>query len=237
MCVLIQTHPKSSRRLTRMARPWSLVNTLEARPYLHAVGPADRLVLVGEVLDGDDGAEDLVLGRLVVLLEAGDDGGGVEIAPSPKPFSADGYLGVVGEPLDHARDVLELGWVVEGTVEDVLVVGIARLGVPRLLGEGLHEVVVGARGGEDPRGGGAVLAGVEVAGRPAIASDAASMSASSKTMTGALPPSSRCTPLEVVGGRFGDLHPCPDGACDGDHLGRGVLDERPGPCPCRRTPR
>ena len=34
MCVLIQTHPKSNLRLTRIARPWSLVNTLEARPYL-----------------------------------------------------------------------------------------------------------------------------------------------------------------------------------------------------------
>src|SRR5215210_6281180 len=36
---------------------------------LHAVGPADRLVLVGERLDGDNGAEDLGLRRLVVLTQ------------------------------------------------------------------------------------------------------------------------------------------------------------------------
>src|SRR5918994_918054 len=34
MCVLIHTHPKSSLRLTRIAFPWSFVNTLEARPDL-----------------------------------------------------------------------------------------------------------------------------------------------------------------------------------------------------------
>ena len=74
----------------------------------------DRLVLVGEGLHGDDGAEDLVLGGLVVLPEAGDHGGGVEVAPVSEPLAADGYLGVVGEPVDHAGDVLELVGVVQG---------------------------------------------------------------------------------------------------------------------------
>src|SRR5215204_2097847 len=131
---------------------------------LHAVGPADGFVLVGEVLDGDDGAEDLVLGGFVVLLETRDHGGGVEIAPVPEAFSTDCYLGVVGKPLHHAGDVRELVGVVERAVVRVLVVGIARLGVPRLLGEGPHGVVVDLRGREDSGGGGAILAGVEVAG-------------------------------------------------------------------------
>jgi hypothetical protein len=38
------------------------------RGLLEAVGPPQRLVLVGEALHGDDGAEDLVLDDLVVLL-------------------------------------------------------------------------------------------------------------------------------------------------------------------------
>jgi hypothetical protein len=33
MCVLIHTQPKSRRRAIRIARPWSSVQTLEARPY------------------------------------------------------------------------------------------------------------------------------------------------------------------------------------------------------------
>ena len=33
MCVLIQTQPKSSRRATRIARPWFAVQTDDARPY------------------------------------------------------------------------------------------------------------------------------------------------------------------------------------------------------------
>src|SRR5215204_1052094 len=72
---------------------------------LHTVGPADRLVLVRERLYGDDGTEDLRLRSLIVLPEAGDNGGLVEEAPLAVPLAADGYLGVVGEPLDHARDV------------------------------------------------------------------------------------------------------------------------------------
>src|SRR5215203_1255181 len=37
--------------------------------------------------------------------------------------------------------------------------------------------------------------------------------------------------LEVVGGRFGDLHTGPDGAGYGHHLGRRVLDQRPARVP------
>src|ERR1700744_4710831 len=40
MWVLIQTAPKSRRLAIRMARPWSLVQTLEARPYLTPLAQA-----------------------------------------------------------------------------------------------------------------------------------------------------------------------------------------------------
>src|SRR4051794_19417700 len=39
----------------------------------HVVGPCDRLLFVAEVLDADDGAEDLVLDDLAALVGAGDD--------------------------------------------------------------------------------------------------------------------------------------------------------------------
>ena len=57
-------------------------------------------------------------------------------------------------------------------------------------------------------------------------SAAASRSASSKTMTGALPPSSRCTRLTSVAADAGDLHAGAHRAGDRDHLRGPVLDER-----------
>src|SRR5215203_3561060 len=73
---------------------------------LDAVCPPYRLILIGEGLHGDDGTEDLRLRSLIFLPEAGDHGGGVEKPPVAEPLAADGYLSVVGKPLDHARDVL-----------------------------------------------------------------------------------------------------------------------------------
>ena len=51
------------------------------------------------------------------------------------------------------------------------------------------------------------------------------MSASSKTMTGALPPSSRCTRLTSRDGALGHLHAGADRAGDRDERRRRVLDE------------
>ena len=75
---------------------------------LDAVGPAQRLGLVGELLHGDDRAEDLVLDLLVVLLQAGDDGRLVEVAALALAGAAGLELGVVGQPVDHAGDPVEL---------------------------------------------------------------------------------------------------------------------------------
>ena len=74
MWQLIQTQPKSSRRDIRIARPWSSVHTLDARPYSTPFAQLERLVLVVELLHGDDRAEDLVLDHLVVLPQPVDDG-------------------------------------------------------------------------------------------------------------------------------------------------------------------
>src|SRR5215212_11724424 len=87
----------------------------------HAVGPAHRLVLVGERLNGDDGTEDLGLRHLVVLSQAGDDGRGVEVSRPVDLLASGDDLSVVREPLYHAGDVPELVLVVQGTVEDILV--------------------------------------------------------------------------------------------------------------------
>ena len=63
-CSLIHTVPNCSRRATRIALPIEPVNTDDARPNLTSFAHCDRLLLVGEALDGDDRAEDLVLDDL-----------------------------------------------------------------------------------------------------------------------------------------------------------------------------
>ncbi len=126
------------------------------------------------------------------------------------------------QPLDHAGDVLELGGVVQGTVEHFLVVGAAGLGALRLFGEGGDEVVVDAGGGEHTGGGRAVLAGVEVAGYRyglgrrfevcVVEDDDRGLAAELQVRA-----------LEVFGRGLGHLHSGPDGARDGEQLRRWVL--------------
>ena len=159
-------------------------------------------------------------------LQAGEHGRLVEVARLALPLAAGLEAGVVGQPVDHAGDPVELVGVVERAVEHVLVVGHAGLGALGLLGQRGDEVVVHARPGEHAGGGGAVLAGVEVAGLGDRRSAAFSMSASSKTITGALPPSSRWTRLRSAAADAGDLHAGPDRAGDRDHLRGLVLDQR-----------
>src|SRR5690606_36586463 len=109
---------------------------------LDAVGVLEGLVLVGEALDGDDRAEALLLDDLVVLLQAGDDGRRVEVAPIADPLAAGLHQCVGGQPLDEALDLLELAGVVQRAVQDVLVVGHAGLDVGGGLAERGHELVV-----------------------------------------------------------------------------------------------
>src|ERR1041384_5248405 len=80
-----------------------------AQAVLHVVGLAQRVGLVGERLDGDDGPEDLVLHHLVVLPEPVDDRGGVEVALVADPVAAGDHLRVRRGALDEALHPFELG--------------------------------------------------------------------------------------------------------------------------------
>src|SRR3954452_15691035 len=127
-------------------------------PVLDPVGPAQRLALVGEPLDGDDRPEDLVLDQLVVLPQAGDDRRLVEVAPGqvpadPVPAGTD--RGVLGRTGQQTHDAVELVGVVERAEQHVLVVGQAGLGVLGLLHQSGDRVVVDAGAGEHPGGRGA----------------------------------------------------------------------------------
>src|SRR4051794_32637573 len=79
---------------------------------LHPVGPAQRLRLVAEPLHGHHRAEDLVLDLLVVLLETGEHRRLVEVADAAVARAAGLDAGVVGQPVHHAGDALELALVV-----------------------------------------------------------------------------------------------------------------------------
>jgi hypothetical protein len=72
--------------------------------------------------------------------------------------------GVVGQPVDHAADVLELGAVVERSVVGVLVCRVTRRHPLGRLGEGRDELVVDPWGHQHAGGRRAVLAGIEESG-------------------------------------------------------------------------
>ena len=129
---------------------------------LDVVGPPNRLVLIGEALDGDHRAEDLVLDRLIVLLHAGDDRRLVEEPTGTLAVTAGEQPGVVGQPVDHAADPLELVGVVERAVEDVRVVRHASLRSLGLFGQRGAEIVGDPCTDQHTGSRGAVLAGVEV---------------------------------------------------------------------------
>ncbi len=148
----------------RMAREWSRVHTLEASPYLHSVGPGQGLLLVGEVLDGDGRAEELFLDHLVVLFEPGDHRGGEEVATVTDLGTSRHDLGTGGLALEEAVQPFELVGVVEGPE-----IGVGHVEAPNGLGLGLldqggDKLVVDLGAGQHPSSGGAVLAGVEIAG-------------------------------------------------------------------------
>ena len=115
------------------------------------------------------------------------------------PMAAGDDLGPpdLGRPLDHALDLVGLGAGDERAHLDVVALGrIAPLDRLDLVGQVGHEAVVDLRSGDHPARGGAVLAGVPVAEDLEVLDDRVE-SASSKTMTGALPPSSRWSRLTM----------------------------------------
>src|SRR3974390_2397038 len=133
------------------------------QPVLHAVGPFERLGLVAELLDGDHGAEDLVLHHLVVLAEPGHDGRREAVAALAHLRAAGDGLRMRRCALEKAAYALELCLIVERSVVGVLVVGPADGGAFRLFDQRCQQLTVDAGTGEGPGGRSAVLAGIEVA--------------------------------------------------------------------------
>src|SRR5262245_13813712 len=129
---------------------------------LYAVGPGQRLRLVGELLHGDDRTEDLGLDLLVVLSQAGEHCRleEVPLAEAVRAVAAGRDAGVVGQTVDHARHVPDLVGVVDRAEQRVRVVRHTDLGrALGVRGERVDEVVVDARTREHAGGRRAVLPG------------------------------------------------------------------------------
>ena len=130
------------------------------------VGDPDRVVLVGEGLDGEHGTEGLVLHDAHPAAYAAEHGRLEEVAVGQlalgRPLAADEDLCSLGDPrLDVRRDLVEvllgdqrtcLGLLVEGTTQSDVTRPLDELG-DELLGDGLLD--------HQPRTGRADLAGVE----------------------------------------------------------------------------
>ena len=128
-----------------------------------------RLVLVGERLHRDDGAEDLVLDRLVVLAQAGEDGGLEEVAVAEvrTPVAAGRHRRVGRAGLDEAGSPAA-SW--RGVVDRAEERRPRRRAGPTGAEPLAYSASAATKsswmpgGDEDAGGGRAVLAGVEVAG-------------------------------------------------------------------------
>ena len=146
MWSLTHTQPKCSAALMRIARPTSLVQTLDDEPVVDVVRPRERLLLVGEALHRDDRAEHLALHDLAVLRRVGDDRRLVEEAGPVDRVAADRDLGAgLDGPVDHARDPVELVGRDDRAHRGVLVERVAGDDLADRVGEPAHEVVEHAR--------------------------------------------------------------------------------------------
>ena len=201
-----------------------MVQTLEASPYSTPLAQRTRLVLVAEPLDGDDRAEDLVLDHLVVLVQAGDDGRGVQVAALPHPVAARDQLGMGGPALDEALDPRQLVRVVQRAEVRVGHVQAAGGRVAGLLAERRGQVRGDAGAGQHAGRRGAVLPGVEVAGAGDPLGRGLHVGVVEDHDRG-LAAKLEVHALEVVGGGARDLHAGPDRAGDRDHAGGLMRDQ------------
>ena len=166
-------------------------------PVFDPVCPLQCLCLVVELLHRYHRPEDFLLGHFVVLAQAGDHCRGKAIAAVTDLLASREHFHVAGRALQETPHPCELAGTVQGTVGDVVLTG-AILAVGAyfcgacLVYKGIDEIAMDAGRNQHSRCRRAILPGVEVAGhRYGLCGRATS--ASSNTMTGALPPSSRCT--------------------------------------------
>jgi tetratricopeptide (TPR) repeat protein len=191
---------------------------------LDAVRPANRLVLVGEPLHGDDRAEDLVLDHLVVLLEAGHDGRLEEetAVALPVPAGLDG--GVRRDPVQETGHAGQLVRVVQRAVVGILDIQAAGDRAAGLLRQRRGQVGRYAGTGNHPGRRGAVLAGVEIAGARDAFGRRGYVGVIEDDYRG-LATQLQVHALEVVRGRPGDFHAGPHRAGDGHH-GRDLVRDQ-----------
>jgi len=132
---------------------------------------------------------------------------------------------VVGQPGEEPFDVRQLVGVVDRAEQRVLVVGQADGDAgPGVLRQRRDEVVVDPRTGDDSRGRGAVLSGVEVAGG-GDGLDGGLQIRVVEDDDRRLATELEVDPLEITGGALGHLHAGPNRAGDRDHCRRLVLDD------------
>ena len=129
------------------------------------VRPAHGLVIVRELLNGDDRAKDFTLDVLVVLLEASQNCCLVKIAARLNDVTANCDFGVVWQALDEALDSLELVDVVDRAKQNVITVRCSGLGVGLDLGNELgYESLTNVTVNLNTSRSGAVLTRVEESG-------------------------------------------------------------------------
>ena len=143
------------------------------------------------------------------------------------PLAAHDDLGAVAGAIDHAGHLVDVARRDERAHVEVVGLGrVAPADRADLVRERGDEAVVDGRAREDARGRGAVLPGVPVAPETDRSRRRVSTSASSNTMTGALPPSSRWSRLTASAAMWAmrlpvSVSPVTETIADG-----GVPDER-----------
>ena len=123
---------------------------------------ADGIGLILELGDGDNGAEDLLLGDLHFGSDVGENGGLDEVALGTVALTTQGDSGtLVLAVVDVLHDAVELELRNLGTLEGVTLEGVAELVLSGTLLEASDELVMDALLDQQARTGAATLAVVE----------------------------------------------------------------------------
>ena len=192
MPTLTPTTPKSTASATRQTRAQAAAIEIGRQAVAGVVGHRDRLALVGEALDRRDGPEDLFARAGHLWRDIRENGRLVERAAARVALAAGYHARALGHGIgDDAFDIFQRLPVDQRT--DLAFALQARPdpqpgGRPRqapdevVIDLGVHQKAIGAHAG---------LAGIAETWTPSRPATASSSRASSNTMNGALPPSSK----------------------------------------------